>query len=82
MNYGRNDLEGVAAVAQWVNDLACLCGGMGLIPSPVWWGKGPVLLQLWHRSQMWLGFALWPGNFHMPLGQLKKKKKKNDLSVL
>ena len=27
-------IKGVPTVAQWVNDLACLCGGAGSIPSP------------------------------------------------
>ena len=27
------------AVAQWINDLACLCGGADLIPGPVQWVK-------------------------------------------
>ena len=31
--------KGVPAVAQWVNDLACLCGVAGLIPGPVQWVK-------------------------------------------
>ena len=26
------------------------------------WVKGPVSLQLWHRSQMQLGSDPWPGN--------------------
>ena len=61
-------------MAQWVNDPTVS------VEMPVWspvqhsgW-KDTVLLQLWHRSQLWLGFSPWPGNFHMPLGQLKKKK--------
>ena len=28
--------------------------------------KGPVLLQLQHRSQQQLRFSPWHGNFHMP----------------
>ena len=31
--------KGVPAVAQWVNDLACLCGVAGFIPGPVQWVK-------------------------------------------
>ena len=30
------------------------------------WIRDPVLLQLWCRSQLWLGFDPWSGNFHMP----------------
>ena len=33
------------------------------------------LPQLWHRLQLWLRFDTYPGNFHMPLGGHKKKKK-------
>ena len=29
----------VLIMAQWVNDLACLCGGAGLIPSSEQWIK-------------------------------------------
>ena len=25
---------GISDIAQWVNDLACLCGGAGLLPGP------------------------------------------------
>ena len=28
--------------------------------------KDLALLRLWHRSQLWIGFNPWPGNFHMP----------------
>ena len=63
------------------------CGAMGLavsvecrdgdlIPSPVQWFKDPVLLQLWHRSQLWLRFL--PGlSVLYDLGCAKKEKKKN-----
>ena len=40
------------------------CRGSGLIPSLVQYVKDLVLLLLWHRSQLWLGFSPWPGNFH------------------
>ena len=39
-----------------------------------------VLLQLQCRSQLWLRFNPWPGNFHMPLLWLFKKKKKKKKS--
>ena len=58
-------------MVQWVNDLACLCGGTGLIFSPAQWVKDPVLLQLWHRLQLRLD------PFHMPWVQLKKKRKRH-----
>ena len=57
---------GVPAVGQWVNDLACLCGGAGLIPCLAQWVKDAVLLQLWHSLHLWLGFDRWPSNFYMP----------------
>lgn len=37
--------------------------------------KDPALLQLWHRSQLQLGFHTWPRNFHMPCMWPKKRKK-------
>jgi len=62
-------------VAQWVDDSACLCGGVGLIPGPVQWVKDPAMLQLQHRSQLWFGFDPWPRNFHTLQVQPKKKDK-------
>ena len=32
------------------------------------WVNDLALLQLWYRSQLWLRFDPWPGNFHMLLG--------------
>ena len=50
-------------MAQQVNDLACLYRGASSILGPTQWVKGPVLLQLWCRSQqLHLGFDSWPGN--------------------
>ena len=66
----KKQFSGVPAVARWVRDPACLCGGAVSIPGLAWWVKDPVLLQLWHRLQFWLEFDPWPGNFHM----LEKKK--------
>ena len=34
-------------------------------PGLAQWVKGTVLLQLWRRSQLQLGFSAWPRNFHM-----------------
>ena len=34
--------------------------------------KDPALPQLWRRLQLWCGFDPWPGNLHMPWGQLEK----------
>ena len=33
----------------------------------------PSSLLLWHGSLLWQGFDPWPGNFHMPWTQPKKK---------
>ena len=46
------------------------------------WVKDLALLQLQHRSQLWLGFDPWPGNFHIPQVWLKKRKKKTLLLLL
>ena len=67
---------GVSDVVQWVNDLACLWGSAGSIPSLVQWVKDLALLQLWCRWQLWLRFSPWPGNLHMPQVWPKKKKRK------
>ena len=34
---------------------------------------------MWHRSQLWLGFNAWPGNFHMLQVWPKKKRKNHNL---
>ena len=59
---------GVPTLAYWVNDLACLCRYLSSIPSLEQWVKDAALLQLWCRSQLWLGFSPRPRNFHMPQG--------------
>ena len=53
----------------------CLCGSLDSMPSPVQWIEDLVLPQLWYRSQQWLRFSPWPGNFHVLWVQPKKKKK-------
>ena len=59
------------------------CSGTGSIPSPVQWVKDLVLLELWCRLQLQLGFNPWPSNFHMHgCGQKKKKKKKVQVWVV
>ena len=61
-------------MAQWVNDLACLCGMTSSIPSPVQWVEDPALLQLW---QVQLGFDPWPrASIYLGCGQKRKRKKK------
>ena len=82
--WSRDDPGGVPAMAQWVNDLVCLCGTTSSIPGPVKWVKDLALLQLWHRLQLQLGFDPWPRNPPMPLGVAKKEnkqtnKKKDDI---
>ena len=64
-------------MVQWFNDLTCLCGIVGSVPSLVQWVKDPALPQLRHRSKMWLGFSLWSWNFQMSQVQSKKGKKKS-----
>ena len=44
------------------------------VPNVAQLVKDSVLLQLWSRSQLALGFDPWPGNFHMPQVQPKKEK--------
>ena len=39
--------------------------------------KDLTLSLMWLRSLLWLGLDLWPGNFHMPWAQQKKKKDRN-----
>ena len=71
---------GVFTVAQWVNNLACLCDGKGLIPCLVHQVKDPELLQLWHRPQLWLGFDPWSREFPYVVDETKKEKKKKSSS--
>ena len=66
----------------WVKDLACLCGSRGLIPGLVQCVNDLEFLNLWHRSQLWLGFSLWPENFHMLRMLLKKNKKMVGVVIL
>ena len=35
------------------------------VPAVTQWVKDPALPQLQPRSQLWLGFDPWPGNFHV-----------------
>ena len=61
---------GVPTVVKWTEGRCCLCSssshfrGIGSIPS-LEWVKDLVFPQLWHRSQLWLRFDPYPGNFHM-----------------
>ena len=47
--------------------------GASTVPQ---WVKDLVLPELWRRLQLQLGFDPWPGHFHMPRVQTKKKKKR------
>ena len=38
----------------------------------VQWVKDPALLQLWRRSQLWLGFNPWPGELPYAMGTTEK----------
>ena len=64
-------------------DKQCLCSSrnMGLIQSLAQWVKDPVLLQLWCRLQLRLGFYPWPGN-SMCRGCGHRKKKKRGVPVV
>ena len=66
---------GLPAMGPWVNNLALSLWWCGFDPRPVQWVKDLVLWQMWHRSQMQLGFDPWPGNVCMPQVSPKKKKK-------
>ena len=44
--------------------------------------KELMLPQLWHRSQLQLGFIPPLGNFHMPMGAAKKEKKNYQSSLV
>ena len=72
---------GVPAVAQWVDDPACLCGGAGLIPSPA--GHSGLRIR---RCHSWgLGCSSSSDSIPGPETsmccgvQLKKEKKKSQM---
>ena len=65
-------------MAQCVNDLAFLCGIAGLIPGLVQWVNYPMLLLLWHGSQMSLRFKPLAWELHMLPLWPKKEGKKDD----
>ena len=48
------------------------------IPGLEQWVKDPELPQLWHTSELWLGFDPWPRNFQIPQMWQKKKKRKKE----
>ena len=72
----HTSILGIPAVVQWVKDLELSLQPLGSLAqhSGV---NDPELPQLWYRSQLWLGFDPWAGNFRMPQVQPKKKKKKS-----
>ena len=75
MELHRDSQSGVPTMVQWVNDLAYFCESTASIPGLAQWIKDLAQLCLWRRSQLWLRFDSWPGNFHMPWVWLKKEKK-------
>ena len=66
--------SGLPTLAQRVNDLTCLSGGSGSIPSLAHWFKDLALLQLWHKLDL-----IPPKNFHMPRVWSEKEKKSTSL---
>ena len=68
---------GVPAMAQWVKNPTAVA--QATVEAQVWSPaqcsglKDLVLSQLQHRSQLWLGFNLCPGNFQMLWVQPLKK---------
>ena len=56
-------------MAQWVKNLTAVArvAAEVRVQSLAWCSgeKDLAALQLWRRSQLWLGFHPWPGNFHM-----------------
>lgn len=57
-------VQGSPTVAQWVKSQHCLCGHARWLLGLGQRLKDPALLQLQHRSLMWLGFDPWPGHLH------------------
>ena len=55
-SHKKTKKEREPSVAPWDNELARPCGGTGLPPGPTQWVKDLVLMQLWHMSQLRLGF--------------------------
>ena len=76
---------GVTTVAQWVknpNAAAQVAVELKVRLLAQHSGtKDPVLLQLWHRSQLHLRFSLWPRNVTYAAGAVIKLKKKKKLCV-
>ena len=76
---------GVPTVTQWVNDPACLCRSASLITSPARWVKDQVLLQLWHRLQLQLGFnrsTAWELIYATSIARKKRKEKLFSISYI
>ena len=44
--------------------------------------KDLALLEPWHRSQLWLRFSPWTGNFHMLWVCPKKKEKTTQITII
>ena len=71
----KNYWVGSPAVAKWVKNLTAVVEVQVQFPAWCLGLRDPALLQLWHRSQLWLTFNAWPGNFHMPQAQAFKKER-------
>ena len=62
----KNNWVGSPAVAKWVKNLSAVVQVPVQFPAWCLGLRDPALPQLWHRSQLWLTFNPWPGNFYMP----------------
>lgn len=60
-------------MAQWVNDLAHLCGVAGFIPGPGQWVKDPELPQLWLCSSG-IGRRIGPNSLDFGFQWVQPKK--------
>ena len=72
-------------MAQWAKDptaAALVAAEVWLDPRPSALGlKEPVLPHLRRKSQLWLRFSSWPGNFHVLLVRPFKKNKSKQTHV-
>ena len=76
----KNQVLEVSAMAQWVNDPGCLCGGAGLIPQPpLPWVQNPGLLQLWPLSQLLCSDGIGSLSQELPYATGVQKREKRKL---
>ena len=76
MNAELTGDNGTMKVQHWKMSATSLKHADFRSSTVVQWIKDQVLLQLWHRSQLWFGFDPWHGNFHMLWVPLRKKPQK------